>query len=118
MLIFPHGIHVDREGNVWVTDGQDNAPQPARGAGGGGGRRRWRRSGSGRRSGRRRRGRLVAAGGQRAADAGQRRRRLLRAATMGHQVFKFSPEGKLLLTIGKRGRRDRPDRTAAGSRTT
>src|SRR5256886_14055709 len=32
MLIFPHGIFVDREGNVWVTDGQDNAPQPARGA--------------------------------------------------------------------------------------
>ena len=29
MLIFPHGIHVDRDGNVWVTDGQDNAPRPA-----------------------------------------------------------------------------------------
>ena len=28
MLIFPHGIHVDRDGNVWVTDGQDNAPLP------------------------------------------------------------------------------------------
>src|SRR5262252_1148904 len=36
MLIFPHGIHVDRDGNVWVTDGQDNAPLPQRGAGGGG----------------------------------------------------------------------------------
>src|SRR5438876_6039840 len=35
LLIFPHGIHVDRDGNVWVTDGQDNAPVPARGAGGG-----------------------------------------------------------------------------------
>ena len=32
LLIFPHGIHVDRDGNVWVTDGQDNAPRPARGA--------------------------------------------------------------------------------------
>src|SRR5438094_936175 len=32
MLIFAHGIFVDREGNVWVTDGQDNAPRPARGA--------------------------------------------------------------------------------------
>ena len=21
MLIFPHGMHVDRDGNVWVTDG-------------------------------------------------------------------------------------------------
>ena len=30
MLIFPHGIHVDRDGNVWVTDGQDNAPRRAR----------------------------------------------------------------------------------------
>ena len=42
MLIFPHGIHVDRDGNVWVTDGQDNAPQPqpARGAPRGAGRRR------------------------------------------------------------------------------
>src|SRR6266508_3571685 len=36
MLIFPHGIHVDRDGNVWVTDGQDNAPLPARGTGAGG----------------------------------------------------------------------------------
>src|SRR5207237_117537 len=35
MLIFPHGMHVDKDGNVWVTDGQDNAP-PQRGAGGGG----------------------------------------------------------------------------------
>ena len=48
MFIFPHGIHVDREGNVWVTD--------ARGKDG-----------------------------------------------KGHQVFKFSPEGKLLLTLGKAG---------------
>src|SRR5580765_3248184 len=32
LLIFPHGIYVDRDGNVWVTDGQDDAPIPARGA--------------------------------------------------------------------------------------
>jgi len=32
MFVFPHGIHVDRDGNVWVTDGQDNLPRPARGA--------------------------------------------------------------------------------------
>ncbi len=32
MFVFPHGIHVDREGNVWVTDGQDNLPRPGRGA--------------------------------------------------------------------------------------
>src|SRR5436190_23545765 len=35
LLIFSHGIFVDREGNVWVTDGQDNAPALARGTGGG-----------------------------------------------------------------------------------
>src|SRR4026209_2792447 len=29
LLIFPHGIFVDRDGNVWVTDGQDNGPQAA-----------------------------------------------------------------------------------------
>src|SRR5947207_14789530 len=34
MLIFPHGIHVDRDGNICVTDGQDYAPRPARGGGG------------------------------------------------------------------------------------
>ncbi|MGE0449353.1 MAG: peptidyl-alpha-hydroxyglycine alpha-amidating lyase family protein [Vicinamibacterales bacterium] len=25
MIVFPHGIHVDREGNVWITDGQGSA---------------------------------------------------------------------------------------------
>ncbi len=48
IFVFPHGIHVDGSGNVWVTD--------ARGKDG-----------------------------------------------RGHQVFKFSPEGKLLLTLGKAG---------------
>ena len=32
MLVSPHGIYVDRDGNIWVTDYQDNAPRPARGA--------------------------------------------------------------------------------------
>lgn len=27
MFIFPHGIHVDRQGNVWVTDGQGRGSQ-------------------------------------------------------------------------------------------
>src|SRR4051812_12261327 len=27
LLLFPHGIFVDRDGNVWVTDGQDDAPR-------------------------------------------------------------------------------------------
>jgi len=54
LIQVPHGMHVDRDGNVWVTD----AP-----FGGGGGR----------------------------------------DTTKGHQVFKFSPEGKLLLTLGRPG---------------
>ena len=27
MFVFPHGIHVDRQGNVWVTDGQGRGSQ-------------------------------------------------------------------------------------------
>ena len=57
MLLSPHGIDVDRDGNVWVTDctctlGR-NAPAPNPPA--------------------------------------------------GHQVYKFSPDGKLLMTLGKAG---------------
>jgi DNA-binding beta-propeller fold protein YncE len=48
MFVFPHGIFVDRDGNVWVTDAQGKDGK-------------------------------------------------------GHQVFKFSPEGKVLLTLGKAG---------------
>jgi sugar lactone lactonase YvrE len=48
MFIFPHGIWIDKGGNLWLTDGQ--------GANG-----------------------------------------------KGHQVFKFSPEGKVLMTLGKAG---------------
>jgi DNA-binding beta-propeller fold protein YncE len=50
MILFPHGLHVDRDGNVWVTDGQGN-----------------------------------------------------KEATMGHQVIKFSPDGKVLMRLGKAG---------------
>ncbi|MGE3958121.1 MAG: hypothetical protein AB7H96_15505 [Vicinamibacterales bacterium] len=78
LLVFPHGMHVDRDGNVWVTDGQDNAPRPARGAAPAGGG-----AGAGR-------GPAPTPG----PGAG---------ATKGHQVFKFSPDGKLLMTIGKPG---------------
>ncbi len=69
MLVFPHGIHVDRDGNIWVTDGQDNAPTPT-GA---------------------------------AAPATADRLGPAPGATKGHQVFKFSPEGRLLMTLGKPG---------------
>jgi sugar lactone lactonase YvrE len=48
LFVFPHGIHVDADGNVWVTDGQG-------------------------------------------------------AEGKGHQVFKFSPDGKVLLTLGTKG---------------
>jgi streptogramin lyase len=71
MIIFPHGIHVDRDGNIWITDGQDNGPRAAPGGAG-------------------------AAGGAPPAAPNP-------AATKGHQVFKFSPQGKVLLTIGKPG---------------
>jgi streptogramin lyase len=60
---FPHGIHVDRDGNIWVTDAGSQGGGRGRGA---------------------------------AADAPV-------APRKGHQVFKFSPEGELLLTLGKAG---------------
>ena len=67
MFVFPHGIHVDRDGNIWVTDGQSNLP--ARGPG-------------------------------QPADAPLPP---MPAKVVGHQVIKFSPEGKVLLTLGKPG---------------
>ena len=80
ILIFPHGIFVDRGGNVWVTDGQDNAPQPARGEGPRG------------------------EGPRGSGPVGPRP-----GATKGNQVYKFSPEGKLLMTLGKPGGAAEPD---------
>jgi sugar lactone lactonase YvrE len=84
LLIFPHGMHVDRDGNVWVTDGQDNAPRPARGGGAG-------------------------AGVPSVAPAAPQPQRANPAATKGHQVWKFSTSGKVLLTLGKPGGGDAPD---------
>jgi sugar lactone lactonase YvrE len=89
LLIFPHGIHVDKDGNVWVTDGQDDAPVAARGAGVG-------------------RGAAPGAeAGRAAAPAGPIGPRP--GATHGNQVFKFSPDGKVLLTLGKPGGAASPD---------
>jgi streptogramin lyase len=65
LLLSPHGIHVDREGNVWVTDCACT---------GGGGRGR---------------------GGAVAAEPA--------GPPKGHQVFKFSPDGRLLMTLGTAG---------------
>jgi sugar lactone lactonase YvrE len=67
MIAFAHGIHVDRDGNIWVTDANDNRPRPARGA---------------------------AAGTPPPAPP---------AKLIGHQVMKFSPDGKVLMTLGKAG---------------
>lgn len=62
LILSPHGIGVDREGNVWVTDCTcTGGSAPASAA---------------------------------AAAAGQPK---------GHQVYKFSPEGRLLMTLGKAG---------------
>ena len=85
MLIFPHGIHVDRDGNVWVTDGQDDASVPARGGGAAGG------------------------GAAPPAAAAPPRMGPLPGATKGNQVYKFSPDGKLLMTLGKPGGAAEPD---------
>ena len=74
LMIFPHGMHVDREGNIWVTDGLDNAPV---------------QSGTG------------APSAERNGPAP--------GATRGHQVFKFSADGKLLMTLGKPGGAAAPD---------
>ena len=90
LIVFPHGIHVDRDGNVWVTDGQDNAPAPARGGGPGAAA-----AGGGARAG------APPAGG--AARGAAPAPRPNPAATKGHQVFKFSPTGQVLLTLGKPG---------------
>jgi sugar lactone lactonase YvrE len=67
LFVFPHGMHIDRDGNIWVTDGQDNFPS---------------------------RGRNAAPDTPLPPPP---------AKPMGHQIFKFSPDGKLLMTLGKAG---------------
>src|SRR5688572_29148616 len=64
MFVWPHGIHVDRDGNVWVTDA-------------------------------------------RAATADDLKK-FPGEANKGSAVVKFSPEGKVLLTLGKPGVRGNP----------
>ena len=58
-FIFPHGIYVDRDGNVWVTDGR--------------------------------------------AASKEELAKFPNEAGKGHTVRKFSPDGKVLLTLGKAG---------------
>jgi len=52
LFVVPHGMHVDRSGNIWVTDASDGTTT---------------------------------------------------TRSKGHQVFKFSPDGRLLMTLGKAG---------------
>jgi streptogramin lyase len=59
IFIFPHGMQVDKEGNIWITDA-------------------------------------------RSANAGELAK-FPDAKGKGHTVVKFSPDGKVLLTIGKGG---------------
>jgi sugar lactone lactonase YvrE len=100
MLIFPHGIYIDKQDNVWVTDGQDNGPVAGRGGAAGGAARGGARG-------------AAAKGGDAAAKGTAARGAAPAAptgpigpppgATKGNQVFKFSKDGKLLLTLGTPG---------------
>lgn len=54
MFSWPHGLHVDRDGNIWIAEAGTPKPKPG-------------------------------------------------AKPIGHQVLKFSPEGKLLMTLGEAG---------------
>ena len=66
-MVFPHGLTVDNDGNIWATDGQDNRPRRARGA---------------------------PPDSPLPPDP---------PVVYGHQVYKYSPDGKLLMTLGKKG---------------
>jgi len=64
MFVWPHGIHVDRDGNVWVTDARVASPEELR--------------------------------------------KFPGEDLKGSVVVKFSPEGKVLMTLGKPGVRGNP----------
>jgi sugar lactone lactonase YvrE len=80
LLISPHGILMDRDGNVWVIDCACT---------GGGGRR------------------AAAPGAD--ATAATPVAPVPPPAPKGHQIFKFRPDGTLLLTLGKPGGAREPD---------
>jgi DNA-binding beta-propeller fold protein YncE len=64
MLVWPHGIHVDRDGNVWVTDAR--------------------------------------------APSADELQKFPGEDKKGSVVVKFSPEGRILMTLGKPGVRGNP----------
>jgi len=91
LFVSPHGIFIDREGNIWITDYQNNGTQPQRGGRGAAG---------------------APASGAAAAPAAPAPAGPIGPppdATKGHQIFKFSPDGKLLMTLGKPGGAAEPD---------
>lgn len=81
MIVSPHGIYVDRDGNIWVVDCACTV------GGGRGGR-----------------------GGRGAAQQPAAPDAATPAPAKGHQIYKFSPDGTLLMTLGKAG----GDSSAAG----
>ena len=88
MIVMPHGIFVDKDDNVWVTDNADNAPRAARGAAPAGAPPAG----------------APPAGAPPAAGRGPATPPTPgEGATKGHQVFKFSSTGKVLMTLGKAG---------------
>jgi len=95
LIVMPHGIFVDKDDNVWVTDNGNNAPAPARGAAGGAAGRGAARG---------------AAAAAPAAPAGPPPGPFARGAvgvqagaTKGSQVLEFSKDGKLLRSLGLPG---------------
>src|SRR5437016_459877 len=64
MFVWPHGIHIDRDGNVWVTDAR--------------------------------------------AQSADDLKKFPGEKNKGSAVFKFSPDGKLLMTLGKPGVKGNP----------
>jgi sugar lactone lactonase YvrE len=79
LILSPHAITVDKDNNIWVVDCACT---------GGGGRGR----------GGARRGADSAGAGRAATPAPP-----TDATPKGHQVYKFSPDGKLLMTLGRAG---------------
>jgi sugar lactone lactonase YvrE len=130
LIVWPHGIHVDREGNVWVVDGQDNRPQTGRGGGrggaaaGGGGRSGG--GGGGAAAGGAAGGGGGAAGRGGAGGGGAAAGGAAPAAPAapqpwpgnlyGHQVIKFSPTGQVLMRLGRAGGVPMDSMAAMGAR--
>ena len=107
MLVFPHGIHVDKDGNVWVTDGQP--PGANQGGAAGKGHQVYKFSSD---------GKLLLtlgkAGGGREPDFFFQPNDVVTGRNgdifvcEGHggdnaRIFKFSKDGKLIKTWGKKG---------------